>query len=313
ELGHSFAALYYGVPVTQIVLMPLGGVAQLGRIPEKPVQEFVIAIAGPMVNFVLAGLMFLLSLVISLTTSLDTASLLTVDLSFAAIFNYIFVSNLFLGVFNLLPAFPMDGGRILRALLATRLNYVRATRIAVMIGQGMAWLFGLWGFLGGGLMLILIAFFVYIGAGQEGQAVQLRHVLGNLTVRQAYSRQALTLPPSATLRDAVALTLRSFQADFPICEGEQLLGLLSQSRLLEALNELGPDVPVVQVMRRDIRPVSPAEEIIAVQERMAEENLDALPVVEADRFLGLLTSRDIGELFRLLSTQPDLIRETVRE
>ncbi|MCA9986039.1 MAG: M50 family metallopeptidase, partial [Anaerolineales bacterium] len=104
ELGHSFAALYYGVPVTQIVLMPLGGVAQLGRIPEKPVQEFVIAIAGPMVNFVLAGLMFLLSLIISLTTSLDTASLLTVDLSFAAIFNYIFVSNLFLGVFNLLPA-----------------------------------------------------------------------------------------------------------------------------------------------------------------------------------------------------------------
>ena len=313
ELGHSFAALYYGVPVTQIVLMPLGGVAQLGRIPEKPGQEFVIAIAGPAVNFLLAGLLLLLGAVVRLTTSLDATALLSAELSLAAIFNYVFVSNLFLGIFNLMPAFPMDGGRVLRAVLAMRMDYARATRVAVTVGQAMAGLLGLWGFLSSSLMLILIAVFVYIGAGQEGQAVQLRHVLGHLTVRQAYSRQTLTLAPTATLRDAIALTLSSFQADFPVCEEEQLLGLLSQGNLLEALHEQGPDVPVAAVMRRDIRAVAPSDEIIAVQERMGAEKLDTLPVVEAGRFLGLLTSRDIGELFRLLSTQPDLVRETFRD
>lgn len=310
ELGHSFAAQYYGVSVTQIVLLPIGGVAQLARLPEKPSQEFVIAIAGPLVNFALAALMFLIDLISGRGVgSVNPATLLQDmgNLNLGSIYNYMFFSNLFLGVFNLLPAFPMDGGRILRALLATQTSYARATTIAAAIGQALAWFLGLWGFLGGGFFMILIAIFIYLGAGQERQSVQLRHVLGGLTVEQAYSRQARTLSPQATLREAVELTLSSFQADFPVCEGERLVGLLTYARLIEAVNNNDADTPVATVMLTDFDTVTPHEEMLAVQQRLADSNLDVLPVTEGGRFLGLITNRDINELYRLVSSQPDLV------
>ena len=310
ELGHSFAAQYYGISVKQIVLLPIGGVAELARIPEKPAQELVIAIAGPVVNFGLAILMVVASLVSGLGIGLESplAMLTSLEtLSLGAIFNYMFVANLFLGVFNLLPAFPMDGGRVLRAFLATQMNYARATTVAASIGQALAWLFGLWGFLGGGFFLILMAIFIYFGAGQERQLVQLRHVLRGLTVEQAYSRQARSLSPQSTLQDAIELTLSTFQADFPVCDDEQLVGLLTYTRLIQALDQHGPTTPVQEVMLTDVSPVAPSEEMFAVQQRLAENNLDALPVAEDGRFLGLITSRDIGELYRLVSSQPDLI------
>jgi stage IV sporulation protein FB len=233
-------------------------------------------------------------------------------LSAKAIFDYVFVSNLFLGIFNLLPAFPMDGGRVLRALLATRMNYLRATQIAASVGQTFAFLLGLWGFLGGGFFLILVAIFIYMGAGQEGRLVQLREALGDLRVDQAYSRQARTLNPQSTLREAVELTLSTFQADFPICEGDRLVGLLTQNRLLQALDQHGPDTIAGQVMLTDVEAVSPKETMFDVQQRMMQKQLDALPVVENGHFLGLLTNRDIGELYRLVSSQPDLISRRQR-
>jgi stage IV sporulation protein FB len=310
ELGHSLAAQYYGVSVSEIVLLPIGGVAKLERVPEEPAQEFVIAIAGPLVNFALAIVLAILGLIFGQQLGLASPGEMfdnMVSLSPSAIFRYVFVSNLFLGIFNLLPAFPMDGGRVLRALLATQMNYARATQMAVAIGQSLAWLLGLWGFLGGGFFLILIAVFVYLGAGQENRLVQLRQVLGNLTVEQAYSRQSRSLHPYSTLREAVDLTLSTFQADFPVCENEQLVGLLTQTRLLEALNRQGPDVPLKEVMLTDITPVAPNEELFAVQQRLAESHLEALPVAEEGRFLGLITNRDISELYRFVSSQPDLI------
>jgi stage IV sporulation protein FB len=310
ELGHSFAAQYYGVPVKQIVLLPIGGVAQLSRIPEAPSQEFVIAIAGPAVNFALALVMLALGFVTGQGLGWISPAELVRNmgqLNFGAIANYVFISNLFLGIFNLIPAFPMDGGRVLRALLASQMSYVRATRIAVAVGQSLAMLFGLWGFLGGGFFMILIAIFIYLGAGQEGQLVEVRHVLSGLTVAQAYSHEARTLNPLATLRDAVGLTLSSFQADFPVIEDGRLVGLLTHTRLLEALNEHGPDAPVSEVMQTDIKPAELHEGMFAVQQRMMEGNLDALPVAQDGRFLGLITGRDISELYRLISNQPDLL------
>ncbi|MCQ3980809.1 MAG: hypothetical protein DPW09_46005, partial [Anaerolineae bacterium] len=247
ELGHSLAALRYGVPVKQIVLLPIGGVAELGRMPEKPIQEFVIAIAGPLVNFALAIILAPLGLALGQgfggwppADLFDNLG----QLSFNAIFNYVFVSNLFLGIFNLLPAFPMDGGRVLRALLATQVSYQRATSIAVTIGQTLAWMLGLYGFLNGNFFTILIAVFIFSGAEAERQLVQTRSVLGDLMVEQAYSRRVQTLTPQSSLRDAVKLTFDSFQSDFPVCEGEQLVGLLTYTRLLEALDQHGPNVPV---------------------------------------------------------------------
>ncbi|MBE7468386.1 MAG: site-2 protease family protein [Anaerolineales bacterium] len=310
ELGHSLAALRYGVPVKQIVLLPIGGVAELGRMPEKPIQEFVIAIAGPLVNFALAIILAPLGLALGQgfggwppADLFDNLG----QLSFNAIFNYVFVSNLFLGIFNLLPAFPMDGGRVLRALLATQVSYQRATSIAVTIGQTLAWMLGLYGFLNGNFFTILIAVFIFSGAEAERQLVQTRSVLGDLMVEQAYSRRVQTLTPQSSLRDAVKLTFDSFQADFPVCEGEQLVGLLTYTRLLEALDQHGPNVPVGKVMLTHVSPVAPDDNLFAAQQRLAESNLEALPVVADGRFLGLLTNRDIGEVYRIASTQPDLI------
>lgn len=309
ELGHSFAARHFEVPVRQIVLLPIGGVAQLARIPENPGQEFVIAIAGPLVNFILAALLIFFGLVINpnvLSGSLTSGLVLAGRADLGSLYRYLFTSNLFLGLFNLLPAFPMDGGRVLRALLASRMPYLRATVIAVAIGQALAWLLGLWGFLGGGFFLIVVALFIYFGARQEGEMVQLRSVLANLTVEQAYSRQVESLSPTSTLREAAELTLNTFQADFPVCDDERLVGIVTHSQLVAALHQFPPDQPVGEIMTRDVAAVSPREGLFGVQRRLAEGKLDALPVAEGSRFLGLITARDISEAYSLASNLPEL-------
>jgi Zn-dependent protease/CBS domain-containing protein len=310
ELGHSLAALRYGVPVKQIVLLPIGGVAQLARMPEKPAQEFVIAIAGPLVNVALALVFAIIAPLAGFTLTMGSLSENILDLaraSMSSIFAYVFISNLFLAGFNLLPAFPMDGGRILRAILAARMSYPRATAIAVTIGQALAWLLGLYGFLGGGFFIVLIAIFIFVGASQEGQLVQLRSVLGSLQVEQAYSRQAQTLSPESTLNDVVELTLNSFQADFPVCDGSSLVGIITHSRLIQTLNKYPPETLVRDVMVEGIPYVSPDEGLFEVQKRFSEYGVDALPVVDQGRFLGIITSKDLNEIYQLLSRKPDLL------
>ena len=310
ELGHSIAAQNYGIEVEEIVLLPIGGVAMLRRIPEKPIQEFVIAIAGPAVNFALAGVLLVLDVLFGLAGRFadpveGLAQMQT--LSVAAVFNYVFVANLFLAFFNLIPAFPMDGGRVLRALLASRMNYARATGIAVAIGQTLAWIIGLWGFLTGGFFLILVAIFIYMGAAQENQQVQIRHTLRDLTVRHAYSRRVRVLPPTATLAQAVEQVVTGFQSDFPICEGERLLGLLTYRNLLDALGKGDAQQLVSTVMTTNLQALSPDDELAHAQQEMMRQAIDVLPVVQDGRFLGLLTSRDVGEVFRVASIQPDLL------
>jgi len=310
ELGHSWAALHYGVPVKQIVLLPIGGVAQLARMPEKPIQEFVIAIAGPLVNVGLGVILVLIAPYAGFDFTLGKISANLSELaraSMSSVFAYIFISNLFLAVFNLLPAFPMDGGRVLRAILATRMSYPRATAIAVTIGQVLAWMLGLYGFLGGGFFMVLIAIFIYVGAGQEGQLVQLRSVLGSIRVEQAYSRHAQTLSLDSTLKDAVDLTLNSFQADFPICDGTHLVGIVTHSKLIQALNSYPLETPVRQIMVEDIPTVRPDDGLFEVQKRFSDLGLDALPVVDQGRFLGIITSKDLNEVYQLLSRRPDIL------
>jgi Zn-dependent protease/CBS domain-containing protein len=315
ELGHSVAAQYYGVPVTQIVLLPIGGVAELQRIPENPIQELFIAIAGPLVNVVIAIVLYLAHLVFGIGGLSNDPMRMLMGVGQGgvnAVFNYVFAANLFLALFNLVPAFPLDGGRVLRSLLATRLDYRRATAIAVNIGQSLAVFAGLWGFLEGDLFLIVIAIFVYMGAGQEGQLVQLRHSLGRLNVDRAYSRQAQTLNLQSTIRDAVDLTLTTFQSEFPVWDGGQLMGLLTHHRLLEILNQRGSETLVRDVMRTDVKPVSPDADLFDVQQRMAEQKLEALPVVKDGRFLGLLTVQDVSELYRIATINPHLLTKAAQ-
>jgi Zn-dependent protease/CBS domain-containing protein len=316
ELGHSIAAQNYGIEVEEIVLLPIGGVAMLKRIPENPMQEFVIAIAGPAVNFAIAIVLLIADSLFALGgryADLGEGLAAMQTLTAAAVFNYIFVANLFLAFFNLIPAFPMDGGRVLRAVLASRMDYARATAIAVAVGQTLAWMLGLWGFLTGAFFLIIVAIFIYMGASQEGQMVQVRHVLRDLTVRHAYSRQVRLLSPNATLADAVHQVVTGFQADFPICDGDRLLGVLTYKNLVDALQKHEPTTPVTVAMTTDLEPLSPDDELTEAQQQMARQNVDVLPVVEHGHFRGLLTSRDVGEVYRLASIQPDLLprlRET---
>ena len=309
ELGHSFTAQRFGVEVKQIVLLPIGGVAQLAHIPEKPIQEFLIAIAGPAVNFGLAIILGLVAWFAQFSISLDQLPSLLLNLdsvNLASLFVYTFASNLLLGVFNLIPAFPMDGGRILRALLAMRMSYPRATVIAVGIGQILAFLMGAAGFLRGDFFWVLIAIFIFTGAGQERQLVLARSVLGDLKVEQAYSRGARSISPRSTLREAVDLTLNSFQADFPVCDGVQLVGILTHAGLVESLNRFGPEKVVSEVMIANIDPVSPNDDLLDVQRRLTEQNIDALPVTQGGTFLGLITNRDINEIYRLASIRSEL-------
>jgi stage IV sporulation protein FB len=308
ELGHSFAALRYDVPVQDIILLPIGGVAQLKRIPENPIEEFIIAIAGPAVNFVLAVLF--LGIMWPLNIELQNPAVLLTNLesiTLTNIFNFVFIYNLFLALFNLIPAFPLDGGRIFRSLLALRLPYPRATSIAVSVGRGFAFLLGLYGFLGGGFVLIILAIFIYIGAGQEGTMVQVRSILRGIRVGDAYSRHVKTLAPGDRLGAAAQLTMSSLQSSFPVCEEGHMLGVLSYPQLLEALDSQGHDSPVSYVMNRNVPTVHPETELVEAQEMLRESRSDALPVVDGDQFLGMITSQDISEVYRLLTAAPNLL------
>ena len=308
ELGHSVAAQHYGIQVKQIVLLPIGGLAQLGRMPEKPSQELVISVAGPLVNFALAAALAVLGLAYGQELGLQFAFRLPAGITLGAVFSYVFAANLFLGLFNLLPAFPMDGGRILRSLLAMRIDYSRATRWAVTIGQGMAVLMGLLGFIGGGFFLILIAFFIFGAAGQEGRMIKMRQVLGDVTVREAFSSQVRSLTPHSTLREAIGLTMSSIQSNFPVQDGERLLGILTSVRLGEALRKAGPDALAAKFMRIDLEPVSPDEKLYIVQQLLGEADTEALPVTEGGEFLGLVTAQDVNKVYRLASGWPGFTR-----
>ena len=311
ELGHSLVAQRYGITVRDITLWPIGGVARLERIPDKPAQEFWIAIAGPAVNFVIVGVIFVVAQVLArIQVGLDLGALGRgmLQLQIPSLLAYLFTTNLFLGVFNLIPAFPMDGGRILRALLASRMDYTRATAIAVAIGQNLALLAGLYGFLTGQFNLVLIAIFVFMAAGSEGQMVQVKSVLDDLKVRQAFTRKTEVLDPNDRLTRAVDLTLGSFQSDFPVCQNGELIGLLTKTDLISALQQRGSNAFVVSVMRKQFPTIGLDDSLFKAQQGMVENRIEALPVMENGQFRGLLTLQDVDEVFRLLSVSPQLLR-----
>jgi stage IV sporulation protein FB len=309
ELSHSLMSAKMGFPVHDIVLFPLGGVAQIERLPERPGQEFLMAIVGPLSNVVIAGVLLSIGFLLNVDVNLrlDLA-----HLGWKDVLSYLVVTNIGLAVFNLIPAFPMDGGRVLRALLATVMPHARATAIAVNVGQGLAWLFGLVGLLRSDFIWILVAVFVYAGAAQEGRMVQVKSVLRGLRVRQAFSRHALVLSPDDPVSRAADLTLESFQADFPVCDGTpdsgaRIVGLLTHADVIRALKQRRPETPVREVMRTDFPAVRLNDELFEAHRRMAEEGLGALPVVDKGHFLGLLTRRDVNEVYQLLSVSPELL------
>jgi len=308
ELGHSFQALRFGVKVQGITLMPMGGIAQMEDMPKEPGKELRIAIAGPLVNFAIAGLLILVGIVLNAQTIITIPELIRSlgEANWAGMLAYLTAANLAIGVFNLIPAFPMDGGRVLRALLAMKFNYAQATSIAAKIGQGLALLGGLYGFMNGNWTLVLIAIFVWMGAGQEERNTRTTDGLSDLTVGQAMIRHPQVLKITDTLETAVELTLSTAQADFPVVHiDNRVVGLLTQADILRALRRSGTDTPVMDAMRTDY-PVTQSTELLskALQE-MSANQLNAMPVVSPDqKLVGLLTAADINEAYHLLAVSP---------
>lgn len=303
EFGHALTARKYGISTRDITLLPIGGVARLERMPDQPLQEFWVALAGPAVNLVISALLVAW---LALTGGLGQ-----IGLNSASFVGRLLTVNVFLAVFNLIPAFPMDGGRVVRALLAMRMEYTRATQIAATLGQGIAFLLGFIG-LFANPFLLFIALFVWIGAAQEASMVQMRSSLDGIPVNRAMLTQFNVLAPRDPVTHVVSLILAGSQHDFPVVDGdEQVVGILTRGDLISWLSTQGQSGMVEQVMKRDFEVVGPYEMLDRVSQRIQGMQLHTLPVVLQDRLVGLLTMENIGE-FLMIQTALSEVAERRR-
>jgi Zn-dependent protease/predicted transcriptional regulator len=306
ELCHSRMAQHYGGEVDSITLLPIGGVSMLKNMPDDPAKEFWMTIVGPISNLVIAAIVFPFIYLVPNPAdgpfgAFRNADVL-VSISVQGFVSYLFLINVLLAVFNLLPAFPLDGGRLLRSFLAQRMSYVRATRAAVTTGQVFAFFLGLFGVLTFNIILIIIAIFIYMGAESEGAGAEMKTTLSQLTVGQAVETNASTVTPEQSLSEVVAVVLHGFQEDFPVLSGDSLTGVLTRSNLIAGLHSLGPDALVEQVMEKQFPVVETAAPFSEVYEKMNANRIKAVPVMDKGRLVGIVTLEHLSEVFMLLSS-----------
>lgn len=295
EYGHALTARKYGIKTRDITLYPIGGVARLERLPDRPIEELWVALAGPAVNVVIAALLLAYLL---LTDGLVPIA----DMSFTqgSFVERLVAVNISLVLFNLIPAFPMDGGRVLRALLALKLEYVQATQIAATIGQGIALLFGFIGLFTNSFLLF-IALFVWIGAGQEASMVQVRHSLGGIPITRAMQTNFQILSPSDTLARVVELILAGSQQDFPVVENGRVIGILDRDTFISALSKNGQNTSVAEVMHRNVPEIDSHDMVETALSRLQESGSKTLPVTHGGKLVGLITSENITEFLMIRS------------
>jgi Zn-dependent protease/CBS domain-containing protein len=292
EFGHILMARRYGVRTPDVLLLPIGGVARLERIPDVPRQELLIALAGPAVTLaIIVALYFLLTL-FGIQPRIGQ---LSPEDPFLA---QLLIINLYLLLFNLIPAFPMDGGRVLRALLASRLGLIRGTRIAASLGQALAIAGGFYGVVYHQPILLLIAFFVFLGANAEAAAVETRVVGQGLQVQQMMVTDFRTIPVHATLAQAVELLLSGEQREFPVVDNlGRTEGILTRDNLIRGLSQRGAGSTVGEAMTAGVPVVPPNLSFMEALERLRSSRLPALPVVDpAGSLVGLLTQDNITDL-----------------
>ena len=295
EYGHALTARKYGVKTRDITIYPIGGVARLERMPEKPIEELWVAIMGSAVNVVIAAGLFAY---LYLTSNLVPLNQLTV--ASGSFLERIMVVNITLVLFNLLPAFPMDGGRVLRAILAMNMDYVRATQIAANVGQGFAFLIGFIG-LFGNPFLLFIAFFVWIGASQEASMVQMKNAISGIPVGRAMLTEYQFLSPRDPLSRMAQLMLAGSQHDFPVIDEDRVVGVLTRDDFLSALTQHGQNIAVSAVMKTNLPEVDSYEMVEAALQRIQESGVPALPVTHAGRLVGIVTSENITEYLMIRS------------
>jgi Zn-dependent protease/CBS domain-containing protein len=297
EYGHALTARKYNIRTRDITLYPIGGVARLERMPDRPIEELWVALAGPAVNLLIAAALYAYLVLTGGLASLSSLTIVAGDFLVR-----LMVVNFYLVVFNLIPAFPMDGGRVLRALLALRLDYLRATQIAAGVGQGLAFLFGFLG-LFTNPFLLFIALFVWIGASQEANMVQMKETLGGIPVSRAMITKFESLAPEETLARAVQLILAGPQQDFPVLARDgHVLGVLTRENLISGLSkEGGQQAAVESAMSRGLPEVDSHEMMESALMRLQEAGAKTLPVVHGGRLVGLITAENISELVMIRS------------
>ncbi|MFN8439570.1 MAG: site-2 protease family protein [Caldilineaceae bacterium] len=306
ELGHSLTARAFGIQTREILLMPLGGVAQLDKNPERPQHELLIALAGPLVNVAIAILLVIVGLTPQLNLFsylLDGQGLSTLLSSETTIHNFLLwllSANVSLVIFNLIPAFPLDGGRIFRALLAMLLDARSATRIATIVGQLIAIGLGIFSLTSGNFMLALVAVFIFVGATQESTVAESKVVLTTRRLGDAYNRQVITLQNGNRLSHVVDYLLTSYQPDFAVLFGQKLLGVVTREDAMKALATFDYDPFVSEIMRREVLKLDANLNLDEAREQLAENRARVAAVYDQEDFLGLINLEDIQEAFTVL-------------
>lgn len=294
EFGHALMARRFGVRTKDITLLPIGGVARLEKMPEKPAHQLLVALAGPAVNVVIAGMLF--GALVQLGWPVGINGFGYFGGSLVAQLMWLNVS---IAVFNLLPGYPMDGGRVLRALLAMRMAPERATQTAARIGQGVAVLFGLVGLLVSPF-LIVIAVFVWLGAQVEHSVATVKVALAGLSVRQGMITDFKRVSPTDPLSRVVEFTLAGFQQDFPVMDDHsRLVGVLTHSDVLRGLAEKDATLSVQDAMGETMETASPGEALNEALTRLHQGACRVLMVVDDEKVVGLLTTGNVGELIAM--------------
>lgn len=280
ELTHSYVAQRYGVEIERIVLLPIGGVSAMKELPKDPHQELRIALAGPLTNLVIAAALYPVFFFYGNTLSPSLNFLLY----------YFILLNLLLGAFNLLPAFPMDGGRVLRAFLAERMNFIKATELAASIGKQLAIIMAIVGVFFNPF-LIFIAIFVYLGADQESKMVLVNTLLEGVFVRDIMTREVKTVKPTDTVADVLTFMFQHKHMGYPVEDGK-LMGIVTFHDL-SAVPEGEKDLPISKYMTRDLIVTSPDEDVSKSLDRLNVNKVGRLPVLEEGELVGIISKTDI--------------------
>ncbi len=281
ELSHCYLAKRYGIKIQRIVLLPIGGVSEMEELPKDPAQELRIALAGPTANIIIAGISYVILIIFgSYLTTILTGALY-----------YFIIVNIILGLFNLLPAFPMDGGRILRAFLAERMSFIRATKLSANIGKQFAIIMAVIGVFFN-FFLILVAIFVYLGAEAEYRSVLVSTLLGDEMVKDVMSTDVHTLNPDNTVQETLQTMFREKHMGYPVIEDGNLVGIITFHDISN-IAENERTMLIEDIMTKDLIVSNPNEDLVETIGKMNKNRIGRIPVVENKNLVGIISKTDI--------------------
>lgn len=291
ELSHCYVAKRYNIKIERIVLLPIGGISEMEEIPKDPSKELRIALAGPVSNLIIGGFCYLL-LILSINY---------VSTGIQGALYYFVVVNLLLGFFNLLPAFPMDGGRILRAFLAERMSFIRATKLSASIGKQFAIVMAIIGIFFN-FLLILVAVYVYLGAESEYRTVLLSTLLEDDMVKDVMTTEVHTINPTNTVKETLKVMFREKHMGYPVTDNGQLIGMVTFHDLSK-VPETNRDIQVKEIMSKDLIVSPPEEELILTIEKLNRNRIGRVPVVKDNKLVGIVSKTDLTNVLQKKETK----------